>query len=75
MQWMLNCKASKGKGCAYCDELQAFAMTLRFYSAKGNDFGRETFDLAQPHPRSLRTWYSHINGEPGFTKCAFDGIL
>ena len=34
----------------------------------------ETFDLALPYPRSLRTLYSHINGEPGFTKCAFDVI-
>ena len=49
-------------------------MTLQFYSAKAYDFVRETFDLALPHPRSLRTWYSHINGEPGFTKCAFDAI-
>ena len=74
MQRMLNCKTSRGKGRAYCDELQAFAMTLQFYSAKAYDFVRETFDLTLPHPRSLRTWYSHINGEPGFTKCAFDAI-
>ena len=74
MQRMLNCKTSTGKGHAYCDELQAFAMTLQFYSAKAYDFVRETFDLALPHPRSLRTWYSHINGELGFTKCAFDAI-
>ena len=74
MQRMLNCKTSKGKDRAYCDELQAFAMTLQFYSPKAYDFVRETFDLVLPHPRSLRTWYSHINGEPGFTKCAFDAI-
>ena len=72
MQRMLNGTNNKGK--AYCDELNAFAMTLQFYSTKAYNFVRETFNLALPHPRCIRSWYSGINGAPGFTKCAFDAL-
>ena len=62
------------KGKAYHEELKAFAFTLHFYSSKAYDFVRQTFDLALPHPRHIRTWYSKINGDPGYTRCAFAAL-
>ena len=38
------------------------------------DFVRQTFDMALPHPRHIRTWYSKINGDPSFTRCAFAAL-
>ena len=35
---------------------------------------RETFDLALPHPRLIRSWYSEVEGDPGFTKAAFEAL-
>lgn len=60
--------------CKYSKELKAFAMTLHFYSAKAYQYVRENFDLALPNPRTIRSWYSRIDAEPGFTKVAFDSL-
>ena len=49
-------------------------MTLKFYSAKAYDYVRETFDLALPHPRTIRTWYCGVEEDPGFTKQSFDAL-
>ncbi|XP_054637995.1 THAP domain-containing protein 1-like [Dunckerocampus dactyliophorus] len=58
----------EGKGAtAFPEELKAFAMTLQFYSEKAYNYVRETFDLALPHPRQLRKWYSKVDRDPGFT--------
>ena len=62
------------KGHAYHDELKVFALTLHFYSAKAYDFVRRTFMLALPHPRHIRTWYAGIDGDPGFSQCAFAAL-
>ncbi len=37
-----------GKGRRYSPELNSFALTLRFYSAKAYEFVRKTFDIALP---------------------------
>jgi len=58
----------------YPEELQAFAMTLQFYSSRAYDCVRENFDLALPSPRTIRSWYSGVDGDPGFTKQAFDAL-
>ena len=60
--------------CAYPEDLRAFAMTLQFYSAKAYDYVRETFNLALPHPRTIRSWYSGVDGDPGFTKQSFTAL-
>lgn len=54
--------------------LRMFALTLQFYSTKAYEYVRETFALALPHQSTLRTWYSAINGEPGFTQEAFEAL-
>ena len=35
---------------------------------------RETFDLALPLPSLIRSWYSEVEGDPGFTKAAFEAV-
>ena len=64
-------KPKKGE---YPEELKAFAMTLQFYSSKAYNYVRETFDLALPHPRQIRSWYKGVDGDPGFTRPAFSAL-
>lgn len=54
--------------------MRSFALTLQFYSAKAYTFVRKTFKNVLPHPTTLKLWYSVVNGEPGFTKEAFEAI-
>ena len=56
------------------EELRSFAMTLHFYSAKAYAYVRECFDLVLPHPETIRSWYSKISADPGFTQPAFSAI-
>ena len=67
---MLANQTCKGKAVRdqYPPKLRAFALTLHFYSAKVYDFVRDSFDRCLPHPSTLQKWYSHLNGERGFTE-------
>jgi len=56
---------------SYPAELRAFALTLQFYSTKAYNYVRKHFQLALPHPRSIRRWYESLDGQPGFTGEAF----
>ena len=59
---------------AYPKELRAFAMTLKFYSAKAYKFGRKSFSLGLSHSSVIRSWYNVMVGEPGFTKEAMTAL-
>ena len=50
--------------------LRSLALTLKFYSKKAYDYVREKFNLALPHPTTIRSWYNHIDGDPGFIRDA-----
>ena len=63
--------SNAGKGCKYSPHLKSFALTLQFYSAKGYDFVRKTFNLALPHRVQIRKWYTKVPAEPGFTAPTF----
>ncbi|XP_049855615.1 uncharacterized protein LOC126336165 [Schistocerca gregaria] len=52
----------------YPAALQTFALTLNFYSRKAYSYIRRNFNTSLPHPRTLRRWYSVIDGNPGFSK-------
>ncbi|XP_071384885.1 DNA transposase THAP9 [Centroberyx affinis] len=67
-------RVEQGKKSKVSEELRSFAMTLHFYSAKAYAYVREIFDLVLPHPDTIRTWYSNISADPGFTKPAFSAI-
>lgn len=56
----------------YPPSLREFALTLHFYLAKAYSYVREKFYNALPDPRTLRSWYSSIDGEPDFTNESFD---
>lgn len=58
----------------YSADLRAFALTLHFYSAKGYDYVRRTFNNSLPHPRTLSRWYQTVDGAPGLSKEAFDAL-
>ncbi|EZA47328.1 THAP domain-containing protein [Ooceraea biroi] len=49
-------------------------MTLHFYSPKAYRYVRQTFCSALPDSSTLRSWYSTINSEPGFTSESFDAL-
>lgn len=49
-------------------------MILHFYSPKAYGFVRQKFCKALPHPNTLRSWYSSIDGTPGFTFESFDAL-
>jgi hypothetical protein len=71
---LTNAKRGTITRATYPPVLRAFALTLSFYSAKGYDFVRKTFNLSLPHPSTLRCWYSSVNGEPGFTDEVFAAL-
>jgi len=60
-----------GKKRKFCPELRKFAVTLQYYSPKAYTYVRKTFKNMLPHPRTLRKWYTVVNGKPGFTHEAF----
>ena len=62
------------KQCSYPDDLKSFALTLHFYSPKAYEYVRDTFGLALPHNRTIREWYAGVDGDPGFTKSAFQAL-
>lgn len=55
----------------YVPRLRAFALTLHFYSPKAYNFVREEFNNSLPSISTIAKWYQTVNGEPGFTKEAF----
>lgn len=58
----------------YPPELRAFAITLHFYSPKAYTYVRNKFNLALPHPRVIRSWYSTVNAYSGFSQEAFRSL-
>ena len=67
-------ESGSGNRLKVSKELQSFAMTLHFYSAKAYAYVGECFDLALPHPGTIRTWYNKISADPGFTEASFSAI-
>jgi hypothetical protein len=55
-------------------ELKSFTMTLSFYSLKAYNYVRKTFQLALPHPSTVRMWYTGLYGQLGFTEEAFAAL-
>lgn len=52
--------------------MRTFALTLHYYSPKAYEYVRSVFDSNLPTERTLRAWYTSIDGSPGFTQCAID---
>ena len=73
MKGLVTQMEKKNSG-AYPPELRSFAMTLKFYSAKAYNYVRKSFDLGLPCASVILSWYSSMNGEPGFTKDAMTAM-
>lgn len=58
----------------YPPELRSFAITLHFYSPKAYNFVRKKFNLALPHPSVIRSWYSSVDANPGFSVECFNAL-
>lgn len=58
----------------YPPELRMFSITLHFYSPKAYNYVREVFKCALPHSKTIKNWYTSINGEPGFIREAFEAL-
>lgn len=69
---VLECLQFGRRDKKYSAIVRIFCFTLHFYSAKAYEYVRSFFNLNLPHIRTIRNWYSAINGSPGFTECAFD---
>lgn len=70
-RFMKNRDVNSISRAQYPPELRIFALTLHFYSPKAYEYVRTTFKCALPHSNTIKTWYSSINGEPGFVNEAF----
>ena len=73
MKRLMIQKRKKNPG-AYPNELRSFALTLKYYSSKAYRFVRKSFNLGLPAPSVIRSWYSKIEGDPGFTKATFSAL-
>lgn len=56
----------------YSPTIRLFCFTLHFYSPKAYEYLRSVFNLNLPATRTLRSWLSNIDSNPGFTESAFD---
>lgn len=67
-------RLKQGKRSKVSKDLKSFAMTLHFYSPKAYDYVRHCFEDALPHPDTIRTWYTSISADPGFTGPSFSTV-
>jgi len=74
MKRIMHQKSAKLTRVSYPDELKAFALALSFYSSKAYNYVRRIFNLASPHPATLRQWYKGLNGRSGFTEEALAAL-
>lgn len=58
----------------YSPTLRSFALTLAFYSPKGYNFVRNTFNNSLPHLDTISKWYRSVDGSPGFTNEALTAL-
>ena len=58
----------------YPSLLRQFASMSHFYSPKGYEYVRQTFALALPEPRTLRSWYSNVDCSLGYVEAAFNAL-
>ena len=73
MKRIFSHKGARPTCKSYPNELM-IALTLSFYYVKTYNYVRRTFNLAVPHPSTLRLWYKCVNGKPGFTDEAFRAL-
>lgn len=68
---VLECLQFGRRAKQYSAYVRIFCFTVHFYSPRAYEYIRSFFDLNLQHIRTIRNWYSAINGSPGFTECSF----
>lgn len=71
---ILECLRFGTKYKKYSPVIRLFCFTLHYYSPKAYEYIRSIFNSNLPASRTLRSWMSNIDSDPGFTKCAFDAL-
>lgn len=71
---VVNQKSGKVTSTEYPAKLKCFAFNMYFYSPKAYQYLREVFYQALPHKKTILSWLSSTNAEPGFLKESFDAI-
>lgn len=65
----------KFSGNTVTPELRSFGLTLHFYSPAAYNYVRKTFNKCLPYPRTIRKWYSTIDGSPEITQESLNAIV
>ncbi|EZA59658.1 THAP domain-containing protein [Ooceraea biroi] len=58
----------------YAPELRRFALTLHYYSPRAYNYVRKQLNNCLPHAKTLSTWYTSVEGEPGINSAALEMI-
>lgn len=69
-----NSAGKKKSTKQYSTDLRAFALSFHFYSPRAYAFVSEEFRLCLPHPRTLRSRYNVVKGDPGLTQESFSAL-
>lgn len=71
---LLHCLGSGKCGSKFAEKIRSFALTLNFYSPKAYTYLRSSFNNTLPAISTIRSWYSSIDGSPGFSMDAFEEL-
>lgn len=71
MEEILCCLMFGKSNRKYSEKLRKFFLTLHFYSPRAYRYIRRIFNNRIPTIRTIRSWYSSVDGSPGFTGEAF----
>lgn len=58
----------------YTPEVRLFCLTMHYYSPRAYEYMRFKFKGNLPTVRTIRCWYSSVDGSPGFTGEAFNEL-
>lgn len=71
---ILKCLQFGSATKAYSPIVRLFCFTVNYFSPKAYEYIREYFHRNIPGVRTLRSWYSSLDGSPGFTDESFDAL-
>lgn len=69
---ILECLQFGRSSKKYPPNVRVFALTLHYYSPNAYEYLRNVFNYNLPHIRTIKYWYTAIDGSPGYTKESFD---
>lgn len=67
---MIQCLVNGKESASYPEDVRKFSLRLQYYSTASFNFARSFFSNNLPSVRTLRSWYSSIDGSPGISSSA-----